>query len=278
MGERGLDREPATDDDIAAMVDDRRRGHRARRARVLDVAHAAAPCPRRATRSRAPGPSRRSSSRSPTCSAGTVGARSRSRPASASATPTPSRARAPRWRGWPRSTAGRAARSPSDSRTASAVPTCTPGCSTSSTKRRPTGGVLRPQTTARGIGLLFGIAHRTLFDGCPSWRALRELPLDGRLAALDDPESRARLIADADAQPPGLDMNLVFVLGTDGDASLRLLPRRQPRGPRGSRRTRPRRRRSCGCHARRAAARSSTSRSSTRRWTRSERCSTTRRS
>ena len=81
-----------------------------------------------------------------------------------------------------------------------------------------TGGVLRPQTTARGIGLLFGIAHRTLFDGCPSWRALRELSLEGRLAALDDPESRARLIADADAQPPGLDMNLVFVLGTDGDA------------------------------------------------------------
>jgi N-acyl-D-aspartate/D-glutamate deacylase len=80
------------------------------------------------------------------------------------------------------------------------------------------GGALRPQTTARGIGLLFGIAHRTLFDGCPSWRALRDLSLDGRLAALDDPVSRAGLIADADAQPPGLDMNLVFVLGTDGDA------------------------------------------------------------
>lgn len=80
------------------------------------------------------------------------------------------------------------------------------------------GGVLRPQTTARGIGLLFGISHRTLFDGCPSWRALRDLPLAGRLAALDDAGRRDALIAEADAQPPGLDPNLVFVLGTDGDA------------------------------------------------------------
>lgn len=81
------------------------------------------------------------------------------------------------------------------------------------------GAKLRPQTTARGIGLLFGISHRTLFDGCESWRALRDLPLDGRLAALDDPVQRAALIADADARPPGLDPKLVFLLGTDGDAN-----------------------------------------------------------
>jgi N-acyl-D-aspartate/D-glutamate deacylase len=80
------------------------------------------------------------------------------------------------------------------------------------------GASLRPQTTARGIGLLFGIAHRTLFDGCPSWRELRELPLSGRLAALDDADTRSRLVADADARPPGIDPALVFVLGTEGDA------------------------------------------------------------
>ena len=39
------------------------------------------------------------------------------------------------------------------------------------------GAVLRPQTTARGIGVLFGPAHRTPFDGAPAWRALRDLPI-----------------------------------------------------------------------------------------------------
>ena len=34
------------------------------------------------------------------------------------------------------------------------------------------GGELRPQTTARGIGLLFGLQHRTFFDRAPEWAAL----------------------------------------------------------------------------------------------------------
>ncbi len=46
------------------------------------------------------------------------------------------------------------------------------------------GGELRPQTTARGIGLLFGLQHRTFFDRAPAWSALQSLPLDERLAAL----------------------------------------------------------------------------------------------
>ena len=33
------------------------------------------------------------------------------------------------------------------------------------------GGELRPQTTARGIGLLFGMQHRTFFDRVPSWQS-----------------------------------------------------------------------------------------------------------
>ena len=36
------------------------------------------------------------------------------------------------------------------------------------------GGELRPQTTARGIGLLFGLQHRTFFDRIPSWAALAD--------------------------------------------------------------------------------------------------------
>jgi N-acyl-D-aspartate/D-glutamate deacylase len=76
------------------------------------------------------------------------------------------------------------------------------------------GAQLRPQTTARGIGLLFGIAHRTLYDGLPSWQALQALDLDGRLAALDDDDRRAQLIRDADERPPGLDPGWVYLVGT----------------------------------------------------------------
>jgi N-acyl-D-amino-acid deacylase len=75
------------------------------------------------------------------------------------------------------------------------------------------GARLRPQTTARSIGLLFGIAHRTFYDGLPSWQALQPLDLEGRLAVLDDDERRAQLIRDA-GERPTLDPSLVFLVGT----------------------------------------------------------------
>ena len=62
-----------------------------------------------------------------------------------------------------------------------------------------TGAIVRPQTTARGIGVLFGLDNRTPFDRGPEWRSLAGLPLKEKLAALRDPERRARLIAEADA-------------------------------------------------------------------------------
>ncbi len=75
------------------------------------------------------------------------------------------------------------------------------------------GGELRPQTTARGIGLLFGLQHRTFFDRAPAWSALQSLPLDERLAALRDDARRADLVAAAeDGNTPGLDWNGVYVL------------------------------------------------------------------
>jgi N-acyl-D-aspartate/D-glutamate deacylase len=58
------------------------------------------------------------------------------------------------------------------------------------------GANVRPQTTARGIGLLFGLSHRTPFDHAASWSRLRALSLDEKLGALRDPTSRAQLIAD----------------------------------------------------------------------------------
>lgn len=77
------------------------------------------------------------------------------------------------------------------------------------------GALLRPQTTPRGIALLFGIAGRTFFDRAPAWAELRDLDLPGRLAALADPERRARLVADGRAHLPTLDFSGVFVLDRD---------------------------------------------------------------
>jgi N-acyl-D-aspartate/D-glutamate deacylase len=77
------------------------------------------------------------------------------------------------------------------------------------------GGALRPQTTARGIGLLFGMQHRGLFDRAPAWQALQPLPLAERMAALDDDGRRAELLAQAEANMPPLDWRGVYVLTDD---------------------------------------------------------------
>jgi N-acyl-D-aspartate/D-glutamate deacylase len=77
------------------------------------------------------------------------------------------------------------------------------------------GGELRPQTTARGIGLLFGLQHRTFFDRAPAWQALQPLPLADRLAALDDDARRAELLAVAEQNTPPLDWRGVYVLTDD---------------------------------------------------------------
>ncbi len=74
------------------------------------------------------------------------------------------------------------------------------------------GGRVRPQTTARGVGILLGIANNTPYGRCPAWQALREVPLADRLVAMRDPERRAELIAQADAQTQTLDSRSVFVL------------------------------------------------------------------
>jgi len=77
------------------------------------------------------------------------------------------------------------------------------------------GGDLRPQTTARGIGLLFGLQHRTFFDRAPAWAALQPLPLEARLAALRDATSRAELLRATDDNTPPLDWRGVYVLTRD---------------------------------------------------------------
>jgi N-acyl-D-amino-acid deacylase len=97
------------------------------------------------------------------------------------------------------------------------------------------GGELRPQTTARGIGLLFGVQHRSLFDRAPAWQALQPLTLDQRLEALEDDTRRADLLRDAEANTPPLDWHGVYVLTADcvdysGDPATSLAAHADARG------------------------------------------------
>ncbi|HRW39865.1 MAG TPA: amidohydrolase family protein, partial [Aquihabitans sp.] len=65
------------------------------------------------------------------------------------------------------------------------------------------GAQLRPQTTPRAIGILFSLAANTLIDDLPSFQPLKALDLAGRLAAIRDPEVRARLEAEGADKPVG---------------------------------------------------------------------------
>jgi N-acyl-D-aspartate/D-glutamate deacylase len=73
------------------------------------------------------------------------------------------------------------------------------------------GGDIRPQTTPRGIALLFGLQARTFFDRAPGWDQLAGKGVDARLAALDDDTQRAELIESARANSR-MDWNGVFVI------------------------------------------------------------------
>ena len=76
------------------------------------------------------------------------------------------------------------------------------------------GGDIRPQTTPRGIALLFGLQMRTFFDRAPGWDALAGKGVEARLAALDDDEQRGELIAAARAGQVR-DWSAVYVLDTE---------------------------------------------------------------
>lgn len=65
------------------------------------------------------------------------------------------------------------------------------------------GAQLRPQTTPRSVGVLFSFAANTLVDDLPSFAPLKELDLAGRLAAVRDPQVRARLVEEGRSKPEG---------------------------------------------------------------------------
>ncbi len=79
------------------------------------------------------------------------------------------------------------------------------------------GATVRPQTTARGIGILFGLFNRTPWDRTPAFRDLHALAPEQRLDAIGDPQWRARLIADGGEARLMLGPERIFVL-PDGPA------------------------------------------------------------
>jgi N-acyl-D-aspartate/D-glutamate deacylase len=75
-----------------------------------------------------------------------------------------------------------------------------------------TGANLRPQTTARSVGVLFSLDTRSPFDRADAWRDLKTMRNGKKLVALRDPAMRTRLIEAADSTPPGLDLAQLFVV------------------------------------------------------------------
>ena len=96
------------------------------------------------------------------------------------------------------------------------------------------GAMVRPQTTARGIGILFGLFNRTPWDRSPAFRDLHALAPAERLAAVRDPQRRARLIADGDQARLMLGPDMIFVLPTVRPATTAAPRTRSPRTPPGA--------------------------------------------
>jgi N-acyl-D-aspartate/D-glutamate deacylase len=79
---------------------------------------------------------------------------------------------------------------------------------------------VRAQVAARGIGILLGLqATLNPFCRCPSYKAIADLPLPERVAALREPERRAAMIAEQRDFPLPFEggFERMFVLGDPAD-------------------------------------------------------------
>ena len=74
------------------------------------------------------------------------------------------------------------------------------------------GANVRPQTTARGVGILFGLETRTPFDRAPSWKELRGVMNGRKLQMVRDATFRQTLINEADVHGTPIDLDGLFVL------------------------------------------------------------------
>jgi N-acyl-D-aspartate/D-glutamate deacylase len=80
------------------------------------------------------------------------------------------------------------------------------------------GADVRPQTTSRGIGVLFTIATMTPFDGNPAWQRIkRHRTREERMAVLRDPVARDELVTEAESgMAPDLRRFFVTAGGEEG--------------------------------------------------------------
>ncbi|GMU79943.1 MAG: amidohydrolase [Acidimicrobiia bacterium] len=81
---------------------------------------------------------------------------------------------------------------------------------------------IRPQVAGRPLGLLLGLQTFHALRDRPSYRAIEHLSLDERVAAMQDPATRARILAEAPEADPrtafiGLGLDRTFPLGDPPD-------------------------------------------------------------
>ena len=79
-------------------------------------------------------------------------------------------------------------------------------------KANAAGANLNPQSTTRGIGVLFGFQNRTPFDRAPTWRALRGQGMEEKLAKLRSAEYRADMIRQSLDDPPPIELDQLFLI------------------------------------------------------------------
>ena len=212
MGERSLDDAPATEDDITAM------------AKLVDEAMDAGALGFSTSRTLLhtvpdgrPVPGTWATPDELFAFADVLGRHGRGRvrdapPASASATARTWPAPGPRWRGWARCPAARGRPVTFGLVQSDRRPELFRQVVGFAKEQNALGGCVRPQTTARGVGVLFGLQSRTPFDRSPAWQALHGLSLQEQLLVLRDAARRAQLIAEAEEHPPRFDLDMLFVL------------------------------------------------------------------
>ena len=250
----------------------RARGHRSRRARLLDEPHDRAHGDRRRTRARHVRGRRRAVRHRRACSASSAPACSSSRrPArSAKTSPRPSA----RWRGCascPRRSSGRSSFAlTQNDHDPESWQLMLELCAEAAAE----GAQVRPQVAGRPVSLLLGLQTFHPFAYCPSWAPIGGASLAEKVAAMRDPALRAKLLAEVDAaiapMRQFLDPERAFPIGAVPDYEPARDEQRRRCSP--ARRVDPRWRCSTTRCSATTASRSCCGRCSTTRTSRSTRC------
>jgi len=86
------------------------------------------------------------------------------------------------------------------------------------------GARVRPQTTARSVGVLFSLDTRTIFDRAAAWRELRAMTNGREMVAIRDAAFRSRLIEEAEQAGTSVDPDQLFIVSQPGGARYDLDP------------------------------------------------------